>query len=66
MISEYKVLFKRYFVIFYVIYFPYVFDFFSAIETHLNAKKEIFFRLRLRFYAWKEFVMSISLRSDGF
>ena len=55
MISEYKVLFKRYFVIFYVIYFPYVFNFFSAIETHLNAKKEIFFRLRLRFYAWKEF-----------
>ena len=23
--------------------------------THLNGKKESFFRLRLRFYGWKEF-----------
>ena len=50
------VLFKRYFAMFYLIYVIFLFFIlFSLIETHVNAKKENFFRLRLRFYAWKEF-----------
>ena len=50
------VLFKRYFVMFYLMYV--IFLFFYSIFTNRDTckrKKRNFFRLRLRFYAWKEF-----------
>ena len=43
MISEYKVLFKCYFVIFRVIYFPYLFNFFVTNRDTFKGKKEFFF-----------------------